>query len=77
MGHASIKMTADTSGHLVPEHHEAAVAKLDQYVAVAPAEGAVVTVKAGCSCGGGYVFARRRRTVRYRFTNESTTTLYE
>ena len=32
LGHASIAQTVDTYGHCVPERHEAAAAKLDQYL---------------------------------------------
>ena len=32
LGHASITMTVDTYGHLVPEHHAHVVENLDKYV---------------------------------------------
>ena len=32
LGHASISQTADTYGHVQPERHEAAAAKLDRYL---------------------------------------------
>jgi integrase len=32
MGHATIGQTADTYGHVAPERHEAAVARLDGYL---------------------------------------------
>jgi len=32
LGHATIAQTADTYGHVQPDHHEAAVNGLDQYL---------------------------------------------
>jgi integrase len=34
MGHASISQTADTYGHVQPERHESAAARLDAYLGV-------------------------------------------
>jgi len=34
MGHATIGRTADTYGHVAPERHEAAAARLDRYLSV-------------------------------------------
>jgi integrase len=32
LGHATIAQTADTYGHVQPDRHEAAAAKLDRYL---------------------------------------------
>jgi len=36
MGHATVGQTADTYGHVQPERHEEAAARLDRYVNAGP-----------------------------------------
>ena len=58
MGHASISMTADTYGHLIPERHDKAAAQIDRFV-----HGGAVTAgrdSAGSSVHGR-AFSRSRR----------------
>ena len=34
LGHATVAQTADTYGHLQPEHHESAAARLDRFLSI-------------------------------------------